>query len=570
MQDMTATGHLTAFLTHEDFDLGSGDATESYKGGLDKFERNIIYIRPDFFVVIDELDAPKNKKSKFEWWLNSETPMEVYNGEISGARITNGAGAIDAMVQYPTKVTSYYNDIFAASDMVEWPAEPSFSESTVHTRTWFETEPLEKTKMVVTLDVHRAGKEARFVDTEYFDDYMQMTFEDGTVIIVNLTEDREKLIDAGTFKFKGVAVAYNDKTAMLVSGTYLEEAGTELICADKTVSVVMGKDQLGISTYSDNTISINKNNDFVSSIESIEDYKGNPIGKEWGVVMEEGIMEKNAKGEVTLAENADYVTFTCELDNYNFFLNGNSFNTEPAKDTAVVEVYIDGEKVAEETINGIIPLRGEPSYTGTVTIPHGKYTVISKPETLSFANVNVGESAYFEKIAVKTDRKEGNVVELKTVPIILGSVAETNADGVDANVLKDKLTYFIEAEDGNLAEGSVAYTTRSWLSGGKGVQYLNKPGQVSTYTFEVKEAGTYDIGVKYVAWDSDTAQRLFTINGSEYVVKLPRTYDFGTKPEYWKYVITGMGIYLEPGTYVLGIEPVEGSWNYDYLGLVKR
>ena len=454
--------------------------------------------------------------------------------------------------------------------MVEWPAEPNFSESTVHTRTWFETEPLEKTKMVVTLDVHRAGKEARFVDTEYFEDYMQMTFEDGSVIIVNLTDDREKLIDAGTVKFKGVAAVYNDQTMMLVSGTYLEDSGIELIRADKTLSVVMGKEQIGISTYSDNTVSINKNNSYISAINKVEDYKGNPIGKEWGIVMDKGVMEKSEEGDVTIAENADFVTFTCELDNYNLYLNGNSLNNEPTPDTAIVEVLIDGQKVAEETINGIIPLRGSPSYTGTVTIPNGKYEVISKPETLNCANIGVGESGYMETVTVKTDLKEGNVVELKTVPIIKADVAETNAEGVDADTLKSKLTYMIEAENGELAEGCVAYTTRAWLSGGKGVQYLNNPGQVSKYTFEIKEAGTYDIAVKYVAWDSDTAQRLFTINGAEYLVKLPRTIDYGTKPENWKYVITGMGIYLEPGTYVMGVEPVDGSWNYDYLGLVKR
>jgi len=568
-QDMNATGHLTNFLTHEDFDLGSGDATDSYKGGLDKFERNIVYLRPDIFVIIDELDAAKSKKSKFEWWLNSETPMEVYKGDISGARITNGAGAIDAMVQYPKKVTSYYNDIFAVSDMVEWPAEPNFSQSTVHTRTWFETEPLEKTKMVVTLDVHRAGKEARFVDTEYFGDYMQMTFEDGSVILVNLTDDREKLIDAGTVKFKGVAVAYNDKTMMLVSGTYLEDAGIELIRADKTLSVVMGKDQLGISTYSDNTLSINVNNDYISSIESIKDYKGNPIGKEWGIVMEEGLMEKTDDG-ITLTENADYRTFTCELDNYNLYLNNNSLNTAPTPDTATIEVTIDGVKAAETVINGFVPVKGNPSYSGYVTIPSGKYKVVNKPDALSFAGVGKGEAAYFEKVLVKTESKDGNSVELETVPVVNAAIKETNEEGVDSNVLKDKLTYFVEAENGELAEGSAAYTTRSWLSGGKGVQYLNTPGQVSKYTFEIKEAGTYDIGVKYVAWDSDNAQRLFTLNGKEYLVKLPRTIDYGTKPENWKYIIADTGIWLEPGTYVIGIEPVEGSWNYDYLGLVKR
>lgn len=554
-QDITATGKLTAFLTHEDFDLCAGDATEAYKGNLDKFERNVIYLRPDMFVIIDELDAAKAGKSQFEWWLNSETPMTVYNGEIKGANITNGAASLDASVYYPKDVTPYYNDIYAVSDMMEYKPENEFADYTVQTRTWFETQPVEKTKMVVTLDVHRTGKQPRFTDVKYEDDYMQMVFEDGSVVIVNLTDDREKLIEAGNISFKGVAVCYSDKTMMLVSGTELYEGGKELVKADKTVSVIMGKNRIGISTYEDNKISVNTASDYLGDIEKVQDVKGNPIGREWGIDMQQ------ADG---------MATFTCDADNYDLLLNGNEINNKPVEDTAEIVVRIDGKTEITSTIPGYVPVKGSANYAGIVNIPKGKYIITSQSDDISFGGATIGKATYMENVEVKTGQKTGNVIELKQVPVIETTIAETNDQDADADVLKLKLKYMAEAESGELAEGSAVYSNRSWLSGGKGVQYLNKPGQISYYTFDIKEAGTYDIGVKYVAWDHDNAQRIFIINGTEYLVNLPRTDDWGTKPEIWKYVITGTGIYLEPGTYKIGIEPAQGSWNYDYLGLVKR
>ena len=95
-------------------------------------------------------------------------------------------------------------------------------------------------------------------------------------------------------------------------------------------------------------------------------------------------------------------------------------------------------------------------------------------------------------------------------------------------------------------------------------------GETATYSIKVEEAGYYDLAVKYVAWDFASTARSFTINGMSYVIPLPMTTDYGTTPESWKYVVGDCNIYLEPGEYMLSIEAMEGSWNYDYLGLIKR
>ena len=198
--DATADGQLEAFLTQVDFDLVKGDATESYKGAIGEFERSIVYIRPDIFVVVDDLKAKNKKGSNFEWWLHSLSDIKTYK-EGNGARLQQGKAVLDAIVQYPQKVTTYYNDNFALSDMKEYLPEGSYLGAEAQKRVWFETDKVESTKMIVTLDVHKDNKEARNVNTKYFDKYVEMTFEDGTTMYVNLGDESEEVVTAEGLSF---------------------------------------------------------------------------------------------------------------------------------------------------------------------------------------------------------------------------------------------------------------------------------------------------------------------------------------------------------------------------------
>ena len=196
-----AKGKLTAFLHHPKFDLVSGDASDAYTDSsrMEFFERHMLYLRPDMFVVIDELKNNHPKGKAFEWWLNAEHDIEVYE-EGNGARLTENVAVLDASVKYPEKVNTYYNNMFALSDMVEYKAGGAHAALNVQRRVWFETEKVTETKMVVTLDVHRKGTEARYTDTEYFEDCVRLNFEDGTVVIVNLGEPTETVtLDDITF-----------------------------------------------------------------------------------------------------------------------------------------------------------------------------------------------------------------------------------------------------------------------------------------------------------------------------------------------------------------------------------
>lgn len=569
--DMSADGHLTGFLTQIDFDLVKGDATEAYKGGLGKFERAIVYIRPDMFVVVDDLVKADNKKSsKFEWWLNAENNIKPYE-EGNGARIHEKDAVLDAIVQYPEKVTTYYTDKHELSDMVEVPVVTRFTNSNVQKRVWFETEKVEATKMIVTLDVHRENQEAKFVDTEYFDNYVKMTFEDGTIMLVNLGESTDEVVTKDGITFTGQIVVFNDESIMLVGGTSLKQGDNELITLEKEASVVMGQDEVSLSTYEDNKICINITNNYVDSFERVTDYSGREISSAIGITYEKGKLikeEAEKEGEepvYTVEEAEDFVTFTCEKDNYELMLNGKLITTENV--TTNVKVTIDGEEKNVE-MSGYRRRDNKVVYSANMPFDGNKYKVVDKSKDLIAGAMEIGSVGALQELNMSTENPEGQFLTMEKIPVVMAKVV-TEAD---YDKVKENLAVFVEAEDyeGLPAPGAAVYNTRTFLSGGKGVQLFNNPATQMYYEFDVKEEGDYNFAVKYVAWEDGGAQRAFNLGGKDYNFIMEMTADYGTSPDVWRVAVMDEPIHLTPGKHTLTLDVISGMWNYDWLGLIKK
>ncbi len=561
--DFNAKGHLTAFLNHVDFDLGAGDATRAYNGVLEGFNRSIIYVRPDIFIIIDDLDGKGTaQKTKFEWWLNAESGMEVYE-DGTGVKITRGDAVLDTSVKYPQKVTTYFNNNYALSDMQEFKPGYAQKDSPSQERVWFETPEVDKTKMVVVLDVHRKSQNARNTRAEYFDGYMTLTLEDGTVCIVNLG-DNTSTVDTGTVKFTGQSVIMNDNSIMLDHGTYLAANGKEVFKSEKVMSAVVGKNELGLSTYTDNRITVYTDNDYVSSIESVTDYDRRPIGKEYGIVMEDGALTENDDGTVTVAD-AKAKTFNVDKANYTLMLNGKY--VESAKTSTNIDVYVDGNKVSTGAVEGYTRRDGVSVYSGTVEVPAGRYVIESVSEGLNLIGLQPGTKTILSELAVNTNAAEGNAIYLKTASSL--ELKEYEAIN-DYDGIKAQLTVFKEAEDVvSLSKGAAIYSTRQFLSGGAGVQLLNTSGQQAVYTITIPEDGVYDLVVKAVAWEGET-KRIFSIADTDYVVPIAPTSSWGTAPEQWVATKADIGVELKAGEYTVSIEPHTLSWNYDWFGFIKR
>lgn len=82
IMDKTATGSIEQHFTSRGVDYAVGEAAPAYQGKLSKFERHILYVRPDAFLILDLLEAPA--PSTFTWCVHSEQEMQLKpeQGEI--------------------------------------------------------------------------------------------------------------------------------------------------------------------------------------------------------------------------------------------------------------------------------------------------------------------------------------------------------------------------------------------------------------------------------------------------------------------------------------------------------
>ncbi len=132
-----AKGEITAFHTSGDIDLVRGEAGGAYGGRVDRFTRDIVFLKPGLVLIHDRLAAPK--PVGFEWRLHSPTPMVI-----------TGAGAVKTV-----------NGVAAAAINFLHPNSPELA---VTDR--FDPPPRERVKLVewhLTARPRKRGSHAEFV-----------------------------------------------------------------------------------------------------------------------------------------------------------------------------------------------------------------------------------------------------------------------------------------------------------------------------------------------------------------------------------------------------------------------
>jgi len=302
--DFTAKGQMLQFVTHQSFDSATGDATDAYKGNtglsssnyykgngdLDKFVRNIIYVRPGVFVVIDDLDAAGNGSSVFEWWLNAEHTIEYTD---NSALIKENNARLKADIHYPKNVSSdYYDGFISPFDGKHYKPQAGYVNANEQRKVCFKTARVPRTKIVSTMSVYKADEEMAVIESFVSSDgsYMTLRFADDTRCIINLGDDTATVSD-GAVTFTGDAVTYNDNSIMLTNGTYLEYDGDVLVSSSRFATVVMGEGSIGVSVtgdsdrYEQNSITIANNTKFlsVSDIDALRDARGRTPSAETGL-----------------------------------------------------------------------------------------------------------------------------------------------------------------------------------------------------------------------------------------------------------------------------------------------
>jgi len=72
-----AQGKITAFKTTPSMDIIAGDAGAAYEPPLERFTREIIFVKPEIVIVYDRLEAKES--STFEYWLHAINKIGVEN-----------------------------------------------------------------------------------------------------------------------------------------------------------------------------------------------------------------------------------------------------------------------------------------------------------------------------------------------------------------------------------------------------------------------------------------------------------------------------------------------------------
>ncbi len=72
----SSSGEIIAYEEHGDYVYAAGDATRAYGGRLEQFHRHILFLRPDYFIIIDDLISAKNA-STYQWLLHGPTEFQI-------------------------------------------------------------------------------------------------------------------------------------------------------------------------------------------------------------------------------------------------------------------------------------------------------------------------------------------------------------------------------------------------------------------------------------------------------------------------------------------------------------
>ncbi len=552
-------GDIVNFITHPDFDLATGDATAAYNvefdyqwGGarpykkepIDKVKRHFIYLRPDTFLVIDDLQAANGDQVNFEWWLNAFEDISLYN-ERDGARITKGNAVLDAKVHYP-KVTGYYLDIFSGPDKVDKaPLMKRFQTSQVHKRVWFETPKTNKTKMIATMDVRRSSDGAPYVKSEEKEGYVYFSFEDGTKAYVATGDEP---MDTGRFQTDAAAIVIKDHSIMVVDATSVIMDGEKFLTSDEKISVAYGKNEINVSA--DKAFKAEIKTDEIRRLRTYHEIEEAP--------------NQSSRG-FNWSWNNGYLKVDGYNGYYSYLINDKPAPGAVAEDYTLRYSISDQEK--EATLSGYMDIDGKKMLNGNIENSAGFYKV-EDINNVSLKGVKKGDVVLFENNEAITSTGENAVLKLTALSDKIYA-AEANPD---YDSVKAQAAAFVEAENYfDKTSGATVYTTRKFLSGGAGYSGFNAFGTTTTWEFDVPAEGKYNLVVKYAGWSGlgGVTQSLVEANGVMGTVNFPETGSYGAVEAEWTATTVKTEWALKKGKTRITLYPIFGSWNMDWLALVK-
>ena len=438
---MDANGTVKQFVTHHDFDAVVGDATNAYSGKIGGFLRSIIYIRPDSYIVIDNLSGG-NYSRHFEWWLNAPHGTMTVDGKK--AKVVNNGSQLDVEMIYPDNLAdgvfmqNYVNPV----DKVEYYPDTTTGKvseakaAMTPDRVYFQTpDSFDNQTIIATMSVSE-GNPTTFTKAEG-NGYIKLTVDDddeNTVIYIRTTDSGSVTTQEG-YMFDATALVLSDSTFMMVNGTSLTKSGSVIDKSNEPFTLVMGKGQMSLSANDDVTVKIYKNT-FLKNylpanldIANMKDINGRQ--------MEAYVKDKHSPTGIMMSSRTSYFTLYADKGNYMYLTEPEAFVSSEEMIPGDVTIVPAGDNKAQLTwsntmdgvsydadINGVlhknitspyvfdagnadyvtVRMRGtaynlESSWTDSIAyypdmVPHTSYIELTVDSDATSGQLETGDSVY--------------------------------------------------------------------------------------------------------------------------------------------------------------------------------
>lgn len=135
VRDMSAIGSINSFYTGLGYDYALGKAEGAYpKGLLDRYDRQILFNVPDYFIILDDLASPS--PSKFSWLLHSYNPMQL-DEKNNSLYLERNDAKLKVEFLAPRALRFEHTDLF----LTESSEEKVFAANEIRPTFWFKDDP---------------------------------------------------------------------------------------------------------------------------------------------------------------------------------------------------------------------------------------------------------------------------------------------------------------------------------------------------------------------------------------------------------------------------------------------
>ena len=553
--DITAKGAIVDYFESPTGCYTAGDAARAYGSRLSRFVRHVLYLRPDAFVIVDELAA--YEPATFTWCCHALAPMAI-DEAARRILVQQGDAALDIAFAEPTTLTFTQDD-----DWDGHPPQGRYAEQPRHWHLYAEADEPAATRRFVTLMRVREGGAPEEFTSGAPEAGVGIRGQLGGLRAAVRTEPGAPLVIGDNAIDAEMAAAYEG------------DAGISMLAVGATEIAATSAPAAFFTATEPATVTLQYG---ATGFERADIRVEQPAQVTLWIAGEARGLSLDGEPLDLAATDWDAQRAVLALDVAPGQHAVTSATQAPLRGAAL-DVTIDGrpadldqQVLPRYTGGGLLvgTLRAEPGLYALSAAPAPAVTLNGFPLEAVAGPLWLGET---NAIEARLDRPETVPLGLRRIRVegepLVARVVEALPDGA----------HIIEAEtfsEHGLGSPS-RYSHRTFLSGGVGVGEWIVPGMWLRWRLEPPAPGRYRLIVKGATHEPQ-ADRVILLDGEPLggtwrVFRFEHTGGFGATPEEWAQmeVVDEAGaplvLDLGPGAHDLRMICIDGRLNLDCLAL---